>query len=185
MKQSYRVLNLSARYSFITAFLILVGCSSTPKPSSSALHFNKRSDVTCNEAPFSSREPTVYACTTEKSNASDNPIVFITAISDCSLPEPLTLNASTRKLLVGLVNTTILEQRTVNRGAEKNLLTLVSGIMDAEPIVMATFTHRNRSCIEDVIVWQRSEAPIKQKNMQTEGFLRLAHQVYQNLTYED
>lgn len=185
MKQSYRVLDFTARYSFIIGFLILVGCSSTPKPSSSALHFNNPSDVICNEAPSSPREPTVYACTTDKSNALYNPIVFVTAISDCSLPEPLTLNASTRKLLVGLVNTTILEQRAVNRGAEKNLLTLASGIMDAEPIVMAAFTRRNGSCIEDVIVWQRSETSIEQKNMQTEDFLRLAHQVYQNLAYKD
>ena len=185
MKQSYRILDFTARHSFIVALLTLLGCSSTPTPSSPSLHFNKPSDVTCREASFSSRNPLVYACTIGKDTASHNRAVFVTAISDCSLPEPLSLNASTRKLLVGLVNTTILDQSSVSRGVEKTLVTLVSGIMDAEPIVMVTFTRRNHSCIEDVVAWQRSEVAFKKKNMYTEGFLRLAHTVYQNLTYKD
>jgi hypothetical protein len=179
MKQSYRVFQLSARCSFLLGLFTFLGCSATPQPKSAAVNITETTGLSCAEMEKPASGARIYTC------SSDQDELFITLIKDCSLPEPITLSASTRKLLVGMLNTTILDQGPIVRGEDKVLHSLVTGIVDATPLVMSTFTQRSKGCVEDVVMWQQSPELITKKNLAAQEFQDLSTQVYQSLKNQD
>jgi hypothetical protein len=90
----------------------------------------------------------VYSCST-----SSGPI-FVSTLKDCSIDEKFTFQATTRQLLVGFVGLKVVAQEPVKLGSTPALQSVVQGALDADPIVMSTFTFRKDSCVTDLVLWR-------------------------------
>lgn len=173
MKQRYRLFWKDASHSIVACILALSGCSSTPPPEVTPIEVSQLEDIRCSNVDNQSEEVRPYKCTLKEEEA------FVVAIKDCSLPEPLTLSATTRKLIVGMLETTILEQEPTSLGSHSTLRSLVSGIMDATPIIMSVYTLRRNSCIEDFIVWRETETVATKADETTAVFKSLSDAMFQ------
>jgi len=89
----------------------------------------------------------VYEC------GSDIGPLFLTALRACAIPEKLSYQATTRELLVGMTNIEVVRQEPVQLGSTKALHSVVSGMLDADPVRLSTFTLRKGDCITDLIMW--------------------------------
>jgi len=94
----------------------------------------------------------VYSC-----HASDTEI-FVTTLKDCSIPEKFTFQTTTRQLFVGLLGLKVISQESVPFGQTKALQTVVTGTLDAEPVLMSAFTFRKDNCVTDIVLWQGAES---------------------------
>lgn len=90
----------------------------------------------------------VYSCTTPSGT------IFVSSLKDCSIKEKFTFQATTRQLFVGLVGLKVVWQEPVKLGATPALQSVVQGALDADPIIMATFTFRQDACITDLVFWK-------------------------------
>lgn len=173
MKQRYRVFWKGASHSIIAFFAGLSGCSSPLLPKVSPIEVSRLEDIHCSEADAQGGKVRFYKCALNEEQA------FVFNITDCSQPEPLTLSATTRRLIVGMLDTTILEQHPNGSGSRPVLRSLISGVMDATPIVMAVYTVRENSCIEDFIVWREATGIITRTNKTTDAFISLSDALFQ------
>jgi len=146
----YSGLKLTARASFIG--YALLACSSTPAPTTVPLESVVVQSDACKRIANRPLSPVVYECQTSGNK------IFATTLKDCSIPEKLTFQTTTRQLLVGMVGLKVISQEPVQFGATKTLQTVVTGTLDAEPVMMSTFTFRNSSCVTDIILWQGSSS---------------------------
>jgi hypothetical protein len=80
--------------------------------------------------------------------------LFATVLEDCSIPEKFTFQATTRQLMVGMTGLQILSQTPVVVAGTRVLHTVVRGSIDAEPVLLSTFTKRRGSCISDLVLWK-------------------------------
>jgi hypothetical protein len=80
--------------------------------------------------------------------------MFVATLKDCSIPEKFSFQATTRQLMVGLVGAKVARQAPVSMGKFNTLQSVVTGTMDAEPVMMSTFTYRNKECVTDIVLWQ-------------------------------
>jgi hypothetical protein len=93
--------------------------------------------------------PMVYSC----AERGRDPF-FVTTLRDCSVPEKLTFQTTTRQLLVGVLGLKVIKQEPVQIGTNKVLQTVASGSLDAEPVLLSTFTFRRDSCVTDLVLWR-------------------------------
>jgi hypothetical protein len=80
--------------------------------------------------------------------------LFATLLEDCSIPEKFTFQATTRQLMVGMTGLQIVSQTPVAVAGTNVLHTVVRGSIDAEPVVLSTFTKRRGGCISDLVLWK-------------------------------
>jgi hypothetical protein len=80
--------------------------------------------------------------------------LFVTAMQQCGVPDKLSYQATTRQLLVGITNLELVNQTPVAIRDTKALRSTFRGVIDAETILGATFTHRSDDCITDLVVWR-------------------------------
>ena len=172
MKQRYRVFWKDASHSIIALIVTPLGCSSTHPPKVSPIELSQLEDIRCSEVDAQSGEVRLYKCEVEEEEA------FVFTIKDCSLPEPLTLSATTRKLIVGMLETTILEQQPTVLSTQPALRSLISGILDATPIVLSVYTVRQNSCIKDFIVWRETDTVISRTGQETAAFKSLSDTIF-------
>jgi hypothetical protein len=90
----------------------------------------------------------VYSCRSEVGP------IFVATLKDCSIPEKFSFQATTRQLMVGLVGAKVAHQATVSMGTFNTLQSVVTGTIDAEPVMMSTFTYRKKECVTDIVLWQ-------------------------------
>jgi hypothetical protein len=75
-------------------------------------------------------------------------------MKDCSIPEKFSFQATTRQLLVGLVGTKVARQTPVLVGGRKMLQSVITGTVDADPVILSTLTFRQANCVTDIVLWQ-------------------------------
>lgn len=150
----YPFLHRRARYSFYPLLLALaasLGCSSTPPPTSLSLAPDKLEHLKC--TPLSKHmSAIVYRCVTDSGDGSGD--IFVSSLKDCSINEKFTFQATTRQLFVGLVGLKVVWQEPVKLGSTPALQSVVQGALDADPIIMSTFTFRQNSCVTDLVFWK-------------------------------
>lgn len=148
--QMYPVLRCGARCSLVAIAITYAfgGCSSGSQPVTVPLQATTLAHKECTRLPKTAAPSVVYVC---KSDAGP---VFVATLKDCSIPEKFTFQATTRQLLVGLVGAKVAYQASVNMGSFSTLQSVVTGTVDAEPVMMSTFTYRNGSCVTDLVLWQ-------------------------------
>jgi hypothetical protein len=148
--QMYRFFRDGARCSFlvIAVTYTLLGCSSGPMPVTVPLESTRLAHEACRRLESSSAPSVVYRC------ESDLGPMFVATLKDCSIPEKFSFQATTRQLMVGLVGAKVARQAPVSMGKFNTLQSVVTGTMDAEPVMMSTFTYRNKECVTDIVLWQ-------------------------------
>jgi hypothetical protein len=82
--------------------------------------------------------------------------LFVTTVRDCTIPEKFTFQATTRQLLVGVVDLKVILQEPAVFDSLKSLHSLVHGTMDVDPFLMSIFTFHQGACVTDLLVWQGS-----------------------------
>jgi hypothetical protein len=78
-------------------------------------------------------------------------------MKDCSISEKSSFQATTRQLLVGLIGAKVARQTSVPVGDTNMLQSVITGTVDADPVILSTFTFRRTNCVTDIILWQSSE----------------------------
>jgi hypothetical protein len=148
--QMYRFFRDGARCSFlvIATTYTLLGCSSGPMPVTVPLESTRLAHEDCHRLEGSAAPAVVYRC------QSDVGPVFVATLKDCSIPEKFSFQATTRQLMVGVVGAKVAHQGSVNMGTFNTLQSVVTGTIDAEPVMMSTFTYRKQECVTDIILWQ-------------------------------
>jgi hypothetical protein len=148
--QMYPVLSHGARWSLLVIAITyaLSGCSSTPAPVTVPLESTRLEHEQCSKLSGSAAPAVVYSC------KSDSGPIFVATLKDCSISEKFSFQATTRQLMVGLVGAKVAHQGPVNMGSFNTLQSVVTGTVDAEPVIMSTFTYRNKNCVTDIILWQ-------------------------------
>lgn len=142
----------AARTSFaVTLILWTLGCgAATPTTHSvriapEVLHSSNR----CKGFDGGPTVPnSVITCETEAG------ALFATILEDCSIPEKFTFQATTRQLLVGMTDMSIVSQTAVSAGATKQLHSVVKGAIDAAPVLLSFFTSRRDGCVTDLVMWK-------------------------------
>lgn len=119
----------------------------------------------------------MYRCQT------DGEDVFMTSLRDCSSSEKMSFQATTRQLFVGLMGLKVLSQEAVSLGDVKALQSVVRGTVDADPVVMATFTFRKNGCVTDLVIWQGTASDIADEELKS-TFSSLSKNVADSLIQE-
>ena len=151
----YTVFRQGARYSFHTvvfAFMATVGCSSSSAPQIVPIETTTNSHDVCSRVGGSASR--IHSC------PSRNGAVYVSALKDCSISEKFTFQATTRQLFVGLAGLKVVSQDPLTLGTTQTLHSVVQGTVDADPVVMSTFTFRKDHCVRDIVMW-RSLLPAK------------------------
>lgn len=135
------------------------------------------SAANCVVSSLSSR-PFVYRCTVTVPGTDTPSDLFATIVRDCSIPEKFTTQATTRQLLIGLTDITVVKQSGVDIATHRALLSLVRAQLDATPVALATITRREQvtsgvACISDLIVWRSWEENLNLATLE-QGALTLA-----------
>jgi hypothetical protein len=132
----------------------------------------------CTKLPASQAPSVVYSC---KSDAGQ---VFVATLKDCSIPEKFSFQATTRQLMVGLVGAKVAHQAPVSMGKFNTLQSVVTGTIDADPVMMSTFTYRAQRCVTDIIVWQAVAADDLQRAEKIELFSESSKKLVTSLANE-
>jgi hypothetical protein len=106
--------------------------------------------------------------------------VFVTTLKDCSIPEKFTFQATTRQLLVGVMDLKVENQQPVKFSEVKALHSVVSGTMDADPFLMSIFTFHEDTCVTDLVLW-RGRSPEKPSTEDTSTFGNLTSKLAERL----
>lgn len=133
---------------FIFLGCVLAGCSSGPVPTTVPLESVAVQHDACHRLSGPLATPVVYKCQV------DGTQIFVTTLKDCSIPEKFTFQTTTRQLFVGLLDLKVMRQESVQFGSTRALQTVVSGTLDAEPVLMSAFTFRRDNCVTDIVLWQ-------------------------------
>lgn len=151
-RASHPKTNRSVVTLLILCLATLGGCSSGPAnpPVSVPLPSPELREIAnCSREP--NRNGTnIYRCQT-----SLGPL-FVTTVKDCSIPEKFTFQATTRQLLVGVVDLTVMSQDPVTFNSLKALHSVVHGTMDVDPFIMSIYTFHQNDCVTDLVVWKGS-----------------------------
>ena len=171
----YPFLFRGASTSFLALSILIAGCSgsSTPPPktvsiaSSSTLE-NSRCEKTSNGGG------NLYRC-----ESGVGPL-FVTTVKDCSIPEKFTFQATTRQLLVGVVDLSVISQEPAAFDSRKALNSIIHGMMDVDPFIMSIFTFKEKDCVTDLVLWKGSGRD-KPSTDETEQFSTAASALAQQL----
>jgi hypothetical protein len=129
--------------------------------------------VNC-EKQISVHGPNIYQCKSELGP------MFVTTVKDCSIPEKFTFQATTRQLLVGVMDLTVISQEPETLNAVKTLHSIVHGTMDVDPFIMSIYTFHQNDCITDLVVW-RGAAHGKPSADDTAKFSEVSSSIARNL----
>lgn len=145
----YPVLFRGASTSFLFLLATLTACSSGPSnpPVSVPMSPPRVQEVKCEKQP-GSHGPNIYQCQSELGP------MFVTTVKDCSIPEKFTFQATTRQLLVGVMDLTVISQEPQTLNSVKTLHSIVHGTMDVDPFIMSIYTFHQNECITDLVVWR-------------------------------
>jgi len=148
----YPFLFRGASTSFLLFVATLCACSSGPAnpPVSVPLNSPQIREAAHCEKQRGDHGANIYQC------ESDLGPVFVTTVKDCSIPEKFTFQATTRQLLVGVVDLTVLTQNPITFNALKALHSVVHGTMDVDPFIMSIYTFHQNECVTDLVVWKGS-----------------------------
>jgi hypothetical protein len=163
----YPVFGLRASCSFLVktaAYALLCGCSSTSAPITVPIESTVLAHEDCQRLATSSASSVVYQC------KSDVGPVFVATLKDCSIPEKFSFQATTRQLLVGLTGMRVVKQEPVPVGSVNMLQSVITGAIDADPVLMSTFTYRKKNCVTDIVLWQGAASPNELSNEQVSAF---------------
>lgn len=143
---------------WLLALILITACSANTEPTTVALELLTVQSDSCQQlsqkgARFSTN-PMVYSCAEQGEAA-----FFVTTLRDCSVAEKLTFQTTTRQLLVGVLGLKVITQEPLQVGTTKVLQTVASGSLDAEPVLLSTFTFRRDSCVTDLVLWRSLKAP--------------------------
>jgi hypothetical protein len=106
--------------------------------------------------------------------------IFVTTVKDCSIPEKFTFQATTRQLLVGVMDLTVMSQDPVSFNSHKALRSVVHGTMDVDPFIMSIYTFHQNECVTDLVVWRESSRQ-KPSSEDTDHFTRVSSDIAQRL----
>ena len=101
------------------------------------------------------REPDRHGTNIYRCQSSLGPL-FVTTVKDCSIPEKFTFQATTRQLLVGVMDLTVIRQDPVTFHSLKALQSVVHGTMDVDPFIMSIYTFHQIDCVTDLVIWKGS-----------------------------
>lgn len=146
----YSLFRVTASASFLSCAVL--ACSSTPVPTTVPLESVVVRQDACKRLSGPLRPPVVYECKISEAK------VFATTLKDCSIPEKFTFQTTTRQLFVGLLGLKVISQNPVQFGSTRALQTVVTGTLDAEPVLMSAFTFRQRDCVTDIVLWQGADS---------------------------
>jgi hypothetical protein len=146
----YSVFRVTARVSFLGC--ALCACSAQPAPTTVPLESVAVHHEACRRLSGPLANPVVYECQTNGST------LFATTLKDCSIPEKFTFQTTTRQLFVGLLGLKVISQDPVHIGNTRALQTVVTGTLDAEPVLMSAFTFRKQNCVTDIVLWQSADS---------------------------
>lgn len=149
----YPFLIRGASTSFLFALAMLGGCSGSSGPPPQTLPIDQAAlteNPHCETVSPDSEKIKLYKCDSEVGT------VFVTTLKDCSIPEKFTFQATTRQLLVGVMDLKVDQQDPVQFGSTKALRSVVYGTMDADPFLMSIFTfhEKDKNCITDLALWK-------------------------------
>ncbi len=171
----YPVLFRGASTSFVLLLATLIGCSSgtsTP-PVSVPLNQPEVREIHC-EKQRGAHGPNIYTCESELGP------MFVTTVKDCSIPEKFTFQATTRQLLVGVMDLTVISQEPENLNSVKTLHSIVHGTMDVDPFIMSIYTFHQNDCVTDLVVW-RGTSGLKPTADETTKFSEVSSALAKNL----
>lgn len=147
----------------IALALFSSGCSSSGSHSSesvplppSALAVSEQCSALGDSNGGGSENAQVYRCRDLESEGGEKEPFFVTVLRDCTISEKFSHRATTRQLLVGFTQLKVLNQEPIEVGPEKVLRSVVSGILDVDPVFISTFTLRRGSCVTDLVMWKQS-----------------------------
>jgi hypothetical protein len=171
----YPVLFRGASTSFVLLLGTLAGCSSSSStpPVSVPLSQPEAREVSCEKQP-SAHGPNIYTCKSELGP------MFVTTVKDCSIPEKFTFQATTRQLLVGVMDLTVISQEPETLNSVKTLHSIVHGTMDVDPFIMSIYTFHQNDCITDLVVW-RGSTHLKPSPGDTAKFSEVSSSIAKNL----
>jgi hypothetical protein len=106
--------------------------------------------------------------------------MFVTTVKDCSIPEKFTFQATTRQLLVGVMDLTVMSQEPETLNSVKTLHSIVHGTMDVDPFIMSIYTFHQNDCITDLVVWKGSSR-LKPSPDETTKFSEVSSSLAKNL----
>lgn len=147
-----------------TFSLLTSGCSSSGSHSSesvplppSALAVNDQCALLEDSVGGGSESAQVYRCKDVGGDTTEKEPFFVTVLRDCTISEKFSHRATTRQLLVGFSQLKVLNQEPIEVGPEKVLRSVVSGVLDVDPVFISTFTLRRGSCVTDLVMWKQSD----------------------------
>jgi hypothetical protein len=146
----YSVFQHTASISFLS--LVILACSSGPAPTTVPLESVALKADKCAKISGPSATPALYQC----GDAGER--IFVTSLKDCSISEKFTFQTTTRQLFVGLLGLKVVSQESVSLGDTKALQTVVTGTLDAEPVIMSAFTFRRNRCVTDIVLWRSTSS---------------------------
>lgn len=146
----YSVFKHTASISFLS--LVLLACSSGPAPTTVPLESVALKADKCAKISGPLATPVLYRC------GDGYETIFVTSLKDCSIPEKFTFQTTTRQLFVGLLGLKVVSQESVSLGDTKALQTVVTGTLDAEPVIMSAFTFRRNKCVTDIVLWRSTSS---------------------------
>lgn len=136
---------------------VIFGCGGSTAPAPALLPLTNEmlsSARGCRHISSEGAELPVSVCETPHGS------LFVTAMQQCGVPDKFSYQATTRQLLVGITNLEFVNQTPVPIGDRKVLRSTFRGMIDAEKILGATFTHRSDGCITDLVVWKLAPSPL-------------------------
>jgi hypothetical protein len=142
----YSVFKHTASACFLSS--VLLACSSTPAPTTVPLESVALKADACSKISGPLATPVLYRC------KDGDEEIFVTSLKDCSIPEKFTFQTTTRQLFIGLLGLKVISQDPVALGETKALQTVVTGTLDAEPVIMSAFTFRRNKCVTDIVLWR-------------------------------
>jgi hypothetical protein len=166
-----------ASTSFLVVLGLLWGCSGSSSPPPKTLPLDSIAlddNPQCDRVTGHDRGVILYRC------ESVGGPVYVTTLKDCSIPEKFTFQATTRQLLVGVMDLKVENQQPVQFSDVKALHSVVSGTMDADPFLMSIFTFHESTCITDLVLW-RGRKPEKPSAEDTSNFGNLTSKLAERL----
>lgn len=172
----YPFLFRGASTSFLICLVTLCGCSSGPSnpPVSVPLPAPEVREAAGCTKERDGQGANIYKCQSEMGP------MFVTTVKDCSIPEKFTFQATTRQLLVGVMDLTVVSQDPVTFNSHKALRSVVHGTMDVDPFLMSIYTFHQNECVTDLVVWRGSSRD-KPSAEDTANFVQVSSSIAERL----
>ena len=148
----YPFLFRGASTSFLALSILFTGCSvsDAPPPKTVSIPSSTTLESSRCEKTGKGGGIVLYRCESEVGP------LFVTTVKDCSIPEKFSFQATTRQLLVGVVDLSVITQEPTAFDSRKALNSIIHGMMDVDPFIMSIFTFKEKECVTDLVLWKGS-----------------------------